>query len=153
LLPISGVAALVRDRQLYPTFSERIGALLREETQGFVRHLVFEGGGNLETLLTAPFTFANEELAAYYGFSGVVGAQFRQVPLDVTQRMGILTQGSVVSGTVHSNNTNPVTRGAFLVRKLLCQTIPPPPPEVAAQIKPPDPYQGATARERFAAHS
>jgi hypothetical protein len=153
LLPVSALASLVRDPQVYPTFSSSIGALLREETHQFLRHVIFQAGGGFETLFNAPYTFVNAELAAYYGYPGVTGSEFRQVSLNTAQRLGLLTQGGVMAGTAHSNVTNPVKRGAFVMKELLCQRIPPPSAEVAAMIKAPEPYEGATARDRFTAHA
>lgn len=153
LLPISGLAYLERDPALFPTYSGSIGALMREETQRFLEHEIFEGTGTWPGALTAPYTFVNQPLAEFYGIPGVEGDEFRQVYLDTRQRLGLLTQAGVVAGTIHSNSTNPVTRGAFIVRNLMCSTIPLPPAELAEEVKPPDPDSGATARERYAQHS
>lgn len=153
LLPISSLAHLERDEALYPTFSGAIGALMREETHRFLEHAIFEGEGTWPGALTAEYTFVNGPLAAYYGIVGVEGEEFRQVPLDLEQRLGLLTQAGVVAGTIHSNTTNPVVRGSFLVQKIMCMQIPLPDGDILEQIKPPDPGSGATARERFSAHS
>lgn len=153
LLPISGLQDLERDPALYPTFSGEIGALMREETETFLQHEIFEGSGTWPGALTAPYTFVNQPLAEYYGIPGVVGEEFRKVDLDTSQRLGLLTQGGVVAGTIHSNSTNPVVRGAFIVRNLMCSDIPLPPSELAEEVKPPDPGSGATARERYSQHS
>jgi hypothetical protein len=84
----------------------------------------------------------------------VTGATFRKVPLDATQRLGLLTQGAVMAGTTTSNLTNPVLRGAFVARQLMCRPLVlPSDPDLLAMIKPPDPYSGKTARERYSAHS
>ena len=45
-----------------------------EETTRFVDHVVWTEGGNLDTLLAAPFTFADQTLAQLYGITGVTGA-------------------------------------------------------------------------------
>jgi hypothetical protein len=153
LLPISALTALERDEARYPKYSSAIGALMRQETQTFLEHEIFEGPGTWSDALTAPYTFLNEELAAYYGIEGVTGEEFRKVDLDTTQRLGVLTQAGVVAGTIHSNETNPVTRGSFIVQKIMCIPIPLPTGDIAAEVKPPDPDSGATARERFSKHS
>ncbi len=154
LLPISSLSAATRDPAVYPTFSPKIGGLMREETQSFLRYVIFQGGGSFDSFFTAPYTFANAELAAYYGYPAVAGDTFQRVDLpNVSQRLGLLTQGGILTGLVNSNHTNPVKRGKFVMTEVLCQHIPAPSPEIAASIKPPDPYQGATARERFGIHS
>lgn len=153
LLPISALSALERDDLRYPKYSGAIGALMREETQRFLEHVIFEGTGTWPDALTAEYTFMNQALAEYYGVTGVVGDEFQQVSLDTTQRLGVLTHAGVVAGTIHSNETNPVVRGSFLVQKIMCNAIPLPTGDVLGEIKPPDPDSGATARERFSQHS
>jgi hypothetical protein len=158
LLPISSLSALERDRTLFPAFTAEIGALMREETQRFLEYEIFDGPGTWQSALTAPYTFVNGPLAEFYGVSGVSGDEFRKVDLDTTRRLGLLTQPGMLAGTTHSNTTSPVVRGSYIVRKLMCTDIPLPTAEllgeeVFAMIKPPDPYSGDTARERFGAHS
>ncbi|WP_437825650.1 DUF1592 domain-containing protein [Sorangium sp. So ce1153] len=153
LLPISNLADLERKAETFPTFSRQIGAFMREETQRFLEHEIFEGTGTWASVLTAPYTFMNGPLAAFYGVSGVTGDEFQQVQLDTTQRLGLLTQAGLMAGTTHSNNTNPVVRGSFVLQKLMCQKIPLPMGDILERVKPPDPYSGATARERYSQHS
>lgn len=149
LLPIAGLGSLIRAE--HPTFSQDIGRLMREETQTFLENEVF-GGGTWPNALSAPYTYVNQELAAYYGIPGVTGAEFRKVPLDGVQRAGLLTQAGIVTGPIHSNDTNPVVRGAFVLKKLMCIAIGPP-PDTLGPIVPPDPKLGGTARDRYTAHS
>jgi hypothetical protein len=153
LLPISALADLERDPARYPTYTAEIGALMREETHTFLEHEIFAGSGTWSGALTAPYTFVNQPLAEYYGIAGVEGDEFRQVELDTSQRLGLLTQAGVVAGTIHSNETNPVVRGAFIVRHVMCNEIPLPSGDVLEEVKPPDPSSGATGRERYSQHS
>ena len=95
----------------------------------------------------------NGPLAQYYGVEGVEGDAFQEVPLDTAQRLGVLTQAGVVAGTIHSNITNPVVRGSFLVQKMMCIKIPLPEGEILSKIKPPDPDSGKTGRDRYSQHS
>lgn len=153
LLPISSLAALERDPELYPAFSAQVGAAMREETQRLLQYEIFEGSGTWDGALTAPYTFVNGALAEFYGIEGVTGDEFVRVDTDPTQRLGVLTHAGVVAGTIHSNETNPVVRGAFVMRNLMCTQIPLPEGDVLDEVKPPDPGSGATARERFSQHS
>lgn len=154
LLPISNLSNLERDEAVFPTYSAQIGSLMRQETQRFLEYEIFEGGGTWQSALTAPYTFVNEPLANYYGISGVQGNDFVKVDVDTTQRLGLLTQAGMVAGTIHSNHTNPVVRGSFIVNKLMCKKIElPTASDILEQVKPPDPSSGKTGRERFSAHS
>jgi len=149
LLPIQGLSNLMRAQ--FPTFNGRIGGLMREETQTFLQNIVL-GGGTWTEALTANYTYVNQDLAAFYGISGVTGDTFQKVQLDGVKRAGLLTQGGVVAGPIHSNENNPVVRGAFVLNKLMCAKINTPPASLGPII-PPDPAIGGTARERFSAHS
>lgn len=152
-LPLNTLGDLARDPELFPTFSPQIGHLMRQETLGFLEYSLFEGPGDWASVLTAPYTFVNQRLAEFYGISGVQGDEFQRVPIDTSRRLGLLTQGALMAGTTISNFTNPVRRGGFVLRRVLCLEVPEPPAELAEQISPPDPYTGATGRQRYSAHS
>ncbi len=152
-LPIGGLSDVARDTSLFPTFTPSIGTLMQEETLRFLEHQVFEEGGTWDSALTAPYTFVNEQLAAFYGIDGVSGDAFQKVALDTSKRLGLLTQGALLTGTTVTNITNPVRRGGFLLNHVLCSEVPLPPEELLAQVKPPEPYSGKTGRERYTAHS
>ncbi len=153
LLPVNGLTDQTRDPESFPTFNAGIGALMAEETTRFLQHAVFEDNGTWDAILTAPYTFVNEELANFYGMPGVTGEEFRKVDVDPSKRLGLLTHASVLTGTTVTNYTNPVRRGGFLLSHILCVDVPLPPDELAALVKPPEPYSGATGRERYSAHS
>jgi hypothetical protein len=119
------------------------------ETQAFVKNVVFDGDGRLDTLLTANFSFVNQPLAAVYGLTGVTGTASQQKQLNAMQRSGLLTQAGFLTVTGASDGSNPVKRGRKVYERLLCGTLPPPPPNVP----PPKPASaGGTTRERFAEH-
>jgi hypothetical protein len=152
-LPLNTLTDLSRDPAQFPTFNASIGSLMREETQRFLEYEIFEGPGTWPGALTAPYTFVNERLANFYGMSGVVGEEFQRVDLDTTKRLGLLTQGAIQTGTTVSNFTNPVRRGVFLLRHIMCVELPDPPPSFANDIMPPDPGSALTGRERYSMHS
>jgi hypothetical protein len=150
LLPISGLSQLERSDETFPTFSATVGAAMRHETQTFLEYQIFDGPGDWPSVFTAPYTFVNETLANFYGIAGVVGDAFQRVDLDTTKRRGLLTQGGILAGPIHSNLTNPVVRGNFILGQLLCTKLEVPQGLV---VEAPELYTGATARERFALHS
>ena len=152
LLPINGLSDLERDKMLYPSYTAAIGALMQEETQRTLEYEIYQGGGTWPAALTSSTTFLNGPLAAFYGTNGVQGSAFQKVALE-QRRLGFITQAGVMAGTTHSNRTNPVVRGSFVVQRLLCMKIPLPDASIADKVKPPDPYSGKTARERYTKHS
>jgi hypothetical protein len=155
LLPISALSKLERSKTDFPTYTPTIGSYMREETQKFLENEIYVNNGSWQSVLTAPYTFVNLPLATYYGLptTGLNATDYKMVALDTTKRLGLLTQGGVMAGTIHSNLTNPVVRGSFVVQKLLCRSIPAPTGAIAEMVKPPDPDSTKTARQRYSAHS
>ena len=63
---LDGVATLDKDRSLYRTWTDATPGALAEETRLFLAD-AWQGTPNLTTLLTAPVTFVDADLAAFYG--------------------------------------------------------------------------------------
>ncbi|MDW8364081.1 MAG: DUF1592 domain-containing protein [Myxococcales bacterium] len=118
---------LRRSRTLFPAFDEQVPASLVVEGHRFVEHVVFDAEGTLTTLLTAPYTFADERLARIYGLEGDFGPEPRRVELDPDRRAGILTQLGFLAANASSTDTDPIHRGVYINRKVLCANLPPPP--------------------------
>jgi Protein of unknown function (DUF1592)/Protein of unknown function (DUF1588)/Protein of unknown function (DUF1595)/Protein of unknown function (DUF1585)/Protein of unknown function (DUF1587) len=151
LLPIANLAQL--ERPDVPEFTSKLGAAMRQETENFLEHVIFEGEGTWPAALTADYTYVNEDLAKFYGMTGVTGTEFRKVSIDTTKRRGLLSQAGMVAGPLPSNKSNPVTRGGFIVKQLLCQNIPLPTGALADMVKTPPDDPTKTARQRFTNHS
>ncbi|HEU4406293.1 MAG TPA: DUF1592 domain-containing protein [Polyangiaceae bacterium] len=140
-----------KSAQYFPEWSPEYPPLMLEEARAFVGHVVFdEPAGDLTTLLTAPYTFVNAELAAFYGLEGApAGEAFARV--EGGGRAGLLTLGALLAFHAHSDQTSPVHRGQMVRERLLCDPVPPPPPEFDTTVPKVD--EAPTARARFAAHS
>jgi len=149
LLGTLGLDHLERDAGFYPTFKPGMGALFRQETERFLDEVVWKGSGDLAGIFSAPYTFVNGPLAAFYGLPGVTGDGFQKVMLDGSRRAGLLTQASILTLTTPGSRTDPVVRGKWVYTKLLCGKIGDPPPDVP---KLPEPIPGQSVRDRLAAH-
>jgi hypothetical protein len=148
-LSTSLIATADKDATLFPEFTASIRADMQQEVETFVDQ-VFWNDGKLETLLTAPYTYLNQELAGFYGVTPPTGDGFLKVALDPTQRAGIVTQGAIMAGFAKANQSSPVLRGKFVREQLFCQPLPPPPANLV--IVPPEVTPGSTTRQRFAQH-
>jgi hypothetical protein len=148
-LEIDQLAPLPKDAKVYPEYDDALKASLVQGTEAFARHVLFEAGGKLETLLSADYTFSNQTLGKVYG-SGASGAVVGKTMLDTTQRLGLLMEPSFLTLTGSPDGSNPVKRGKAVYTKLLCGVLPPPPPNVPP-AKPAT--AGGTTRERFAEHA
>lgn len=148
-LEIDQIAPLPKDAKSYPDYDDALKGALVSGTEAFARSVLFEGGGKLETLLSADYTFSNQALAKVYGTSAT-GNTVSKTMLDTSQRLGLLMEPSFLTLTGSPDGSNPVKRGKAIYTKLLCGVLPPPPPNVPP-AKPAT--AGGTTRQRFAEHS
>jgi hypothetical protein len=149
-LELDTLGRISRDATLFPTFTNQIKQLMRTETERFTTDVVFGGGGDLNALFLGNYTFMNKPLADFYGVTGPQGDAFEKVQLDSTQRVGLLTQGSLLAAHANTNQTSPVARGFFVRDRFLCS--PPPPPPATINVTPPEFDPTVSTRERFALH-
>jgi hypothetical protein len=149
-LGLDGVELVEKDPATFPRFDASLPPLWQLETEVFVEHVVFDGAGDLGTLVTAPFSFMNADLAAFYGAAGPAGDDFTKVELDPARAAGFLTHAGVIAIHSSPDQTNPVRRGAFVRAQMLCEVIAPPPPDV--MITTPEVQPGLSTRERFDRH-
>ena len=138
------------DEQLYPEFSPFLQDSMVTETREFFKTMLQEDLP-VDHLVQSDFTYANAALAELYGIPGVKGSQLRRVEFPKgSPRGGFLTQGSVLKITANGTTTSPVTRGAWILERLLGDPVPPPPPG-AGSIEP-DVRGTITVREQLEAH-
>jgi hypothetical protein len=139
-----------KDPVRYPSFTPELKRAMVEETLRFSARAVLEGGDVVTALLTSRKSFVNAPLAKLYGVPAPPGEGFALVDLPPRERSGLLTQASVMTVLASAEETSPILRGKFVREKFLCQTIPPPPPNV--DITPPRFDPNVTKKERFARH-
>jgi hypothetical protein len=141
------------DAQLYPYFNHQLKQAMDRETELLFHHIVQEDRSVLE-LLTADYTFVNEQLAAHYGIQGVTGDEFVRAQLPDQNRRGLLGHGSILMMTSEGNRTSPVLRGKWVMEVLLGSPPPAPPPAVPA-LEETEASEGSrqlTTRERMEMH-
>jgi cytochrome c551/c552 len=117
------------DALMYPYYDATLAEAMKTETKEFFNSIVTKDASVLD-LLTADYTYVNQNLAAFYGIPGVAGPQFRRVSLEGTHRRGLFGQGSIQVETSVADRSDPVLRGKWVLEVLLGQPPPPPPPNI-----------------------
>jgi hypothetical protein len=148
-LGIDSIGALSKDAMRFPAFTPLLAYYMAEETRRFLQHVLFEKQGTFADLLITPYTFATADLAAYYG-APPPATEWGRLDLDPAQRLGILTQASLLATMAKADQTDPVRRGKFVLQQILCRNIPSPSADIVAMFKPLD--LSKTAREQFTQH-
>jgi mono/diheme cytochrome c family protein len=135
---------------LHPEFDEMLKVSMVRETQLFFAELL-NNDMSLLNFVDSDFTMLNGRLAKHYGIPGVEGWEFRKTVLPPgSHRGGVLTMASVLKVTANGTSTSPVTRGAWVLDRIL-GTPPPRPPENVAALEP-DIRGATTIREQLAKH-
>lgn len=127
-----------------------VRSFMKEETARFLDDAFWQGSGSVEGLFTADHSFMNPELAMYLRIPGAESMVpgFQRVMLNLAQRIGVLTHASLLAVHAKPNESSPVLRGKFVLERLFCMEIPPPPPNVP----PTAPMPRKSTRQRYAEH-
>jgi len=151
-LYLRDVEAKRPDEILYPDYDEQLRSAFVEESELFLKSVLFENRSVLE-LLTANYTFVNERLAKHYGIPNVAGSYFRRVKYpEGSPRAGLLGQGGILTLTSYATRTSPVVRGRWVLENLLSAPPPPPPPNVPALNTQSKDNKPLTMREAMVQH-
>ncbi len=150
-LGLDGLAISNKNPATYPQWSPELAASMATETTMLLEHVVFDGAGDFATLLRADYTFVDSSLAALYDVAGPQGNAFARVELPADRRAGLLTHASLLALSGKPDQSSPVLRGQLVRERLLCESLPEPPPNV--DTTPPEVDPDASTRERFEQHT
>jgi Protein of unknown function (DUF1592)/Protein of unknown function (DUF1588)/Protein of unknown function (DUF1587)/Protein of unknown function (DUF1585)/Protein of unknown function (DUF1595)/Planctomycete cytochrome C len=120
------------DRERFPAFTPELRDAMYEEP---IRFLIdaWQQNRPVTEMLYARHTFVNAILAKHYGMSLPTTTADQWVRVDHADqfdRGGLLTMAVFLTKNAPGLRTSPVKRGYWVVRRLLGERIPPPPPEV-----------------------
>lgn len=150
-------AGLAKDQKIYPKFTTELARDAQEQTLRTLVDLLVRSGADYREIFSTRRTFMNRNLAAVYkvplpasGFEDWVPYTF---PED-TPRAGIMSLiGFLMLDPTHEGKSSPTIRGKTVRELLLCQPVPPPPPNVNFSIVQDDSNPLLmTARQRLIAH-
>jgi hypothetical protein len=145
---------IYESRSKYPQYSATLGASLRGETLRLIEEVAFDPKRDFREIFSARFTWVNGELARLYGLPAPADPQrYHRVELPADgPRRGVLGQGSFLTIFAHPSTSSPTKRGKFIREALLCQPVPPPPPNVETKLPKDDGGPRHTTRQKLAAH-
>ncbi len=121
------------DRIRFPQFTDSLREAMYQEPIRFLIDMIQQNRSVL-SCIDASHTFVNSELGKHYGITNeVLGDSsdwWRASDLPMSQRGGLLPMAVFMTQNAPGLRTSPVKRGYWVVRRLLGETIPPPPPNV-----------------------
>jgi hypothetical protein len=120
------------DRERFRTFNDELRTAMFEEPVRFLTDQ-FQGDRSVLDMLFGKHTFVNAALARHYAMGDVKVAGNEWVRVENADRHGrggLLPMAVFLTKNAPGLRTSPVKRGYWVVRRLLGEHIPPPPPTV-----------------------
>lgn len=143
------------DRERFPMFDDQLRASMFEEPIRFVTDLIRHDRSVMQ-LLNAEHTFADRALAEHYQMPFPAdAADDKWLRIDDAGRYGrggVLPMSVFLTMNAPGLRTSPVKRGYWVVRQLLGERIPPPPPGVPELPADESQLGELTLREALARH-
>ena len=134
----------------FPEFTDLRDDMYEESILFFTD--LFQRDGSLLSLLDADHTFANQQLAEFYGITGVEGPTWRRVDgMRRHGRGGILGLSTMLAQQSGATRTSPILRGNWVSEVLLGERLPRPPknvPQLAEAVP-----EGLSERQLFELHT
>lgn len=142
-LTLDKVASSQKDTTVFPTFTPALRDAISEESDAFIDYVLFDSDHRLPTLFEDRTAFLDDAMAELYD----VPAGTAQLPLS---RPGIFTRAAFLTTAALTHDTSPTQRGEVIRRRILCQDVPPPPPEAGSNVGTGD---AKTTRELYLRHA
>lgn len=123
--------ASIPDADIFPEYDVELADDFREEAIRTVARIFQEDRPVIE-LLDSDYVLVNDRLASFYGVAVPNSEGWKAVPVENSQRGGVMTLGATLIRTSYPRRTSPVLRGQWVLEELLGSHVPPPPPNVPA---------------------
>ncbi|MCA9660763.1 MAG: DUF1592 domain-containing protein [Myxococcales bacterium] len=151
MFDLDALYSLQKNQELLPAFTPTIGPAMRAEIERVIDDTVLVQR-DVRRLFDTRGGFVDAELAALYGIEGEFDDSFAPVTLPET-RGGLLTLAGFLAINSGEASTSPTRRGLTIREVLMCQLVPPPPPDVVPEL--PEPGEGGpmTKRELLEQHA
>lgn len=132
--------------------SHTLAASMKSEVLDMVNRIALRDSGDMRTLFNTRNVSVNADLASLYGLPTTSSTSLAPAELSLDgPRAGILTTGALLTLNNRPNRTSPTIRGLFIRQRLLCGTVPPPPPGIPP-IMETDAGPPKTIREKLEQH-
>ncbi len=129
-----------------------LAASMQKEVLEIVNRIALRESGDMRTLFNTRNVAVNQDLAGLYGLTPTASPTLTAAELAADgPRAGILTTGALLTLNNRPNRTSPTIRGLFIRQRLLCGTVPPPPPGIPP-IMETDAGPPKTIREKLEQH-
>lgn len=146
---LTWIGTATKSAMTYPEYKPEVREAMLLEAKAYLRNILRDKKGSFKALMTSNETTITPPLASYYK-AGIFNGT-KTVMTSATERAGLFTLPAIITANSPANQTGPVQRGVFLLKRLMCTSPPLPPANLKTELPEIDP--SLTLRERFAVHS
>lgn len=142
------------DTARFTDFTDNVKEAMYDEAVSFFEHLV-RRERPLREMLTADYTFLNQDLAKFYGVPKEVKATEKTALVADAhsfQRGGLLRLGAILTATSAPLRTSPVKRGDWILRRILGTPVPPPPADAGSLPADDKMFGGLSLKQKLEQH-
>jgi hypothetical protein len=147
-LHASGFRELARDDE---EFTEEVVAALETSLLMSATSIYSSPAPNVASLFSGDTYFLDETLRSYYDMPGA-GAGFTATSMAGQGRRGILTHPGLMALLARPEESNPISRGLYVLREILCVDVSPPPQDIEVPDLPAV-QEGVSTRQRLEMHT
>jgi hypothetical protein len=149
-LKLSGFGEVARDAT---GFTSAVVSSLERSLLASATQLYASDAPNIASLFTGQSYYLDGALRTFYGLPGdKTSAALTPTDMPGEGRSGILTHPGLMALLARPAETNPISRGLFLRRTVMCQNLPPPPAGLTIPQLPPV-APNVSTRERLDLHA
>jgi hypothetical protein len=151
------IAGVARDARLYPGITPSAATDLARGFDAFLRDTILgtsaASPGNFDGLFRGKQVYFTATTAPLFGIPGAFDVQPRAVLFEPELRGGVLLQPGFLALQARFDGSDPIHRGVFVRRQILCGELADPPPNIPVQIPVATDATTQTTRERFSQHT
>lgn len=131
-LALSDISA--KDPVQFPLYSVTLVESMVQETELLLRDIIWTQDTDFRSFFDADYTFVDAHLAELYGIEPPA-EPWAKVSLPAEQnRAGFIGHASMLARNSHGDGNSTTRRGQYIQQRMLCYTVPPPPPEVIPEL-------------------
>ena len=159
-LQLEQIVSATPDKTLFPEYyflKYNAGMNLMAEPLLLFETVLVENLSILQ-FIDSDFSYRSPMLATWYdaaapvAFHGPGELVFKRVPIADRRQGGIFTNAAIMTMTSRSDQTQPITRGAWVATVILNDPPEPPPADIPLLNNVEDPANELSLKEKFAAH-
>ncbi|MET0390049.1 MAG: DUF1588 domain-containing protein [Polyangiales bacterium] len=151
-LGLADLAGISKAESVIDAVDDGLRTALRDDVLRTFAELSRTDTQDILEVFDTKVVFVNDALAEIYGLSMRPGALTKAELPDSTKRLGFIGKPAFLALAAHNSETSPTLRGKYIRERVLCQSIPAPPPNVVPVLGEPDP-NAPTMRDRLRVHA